>query len=342
LPYRNTARLEQIASHGNSCGWLFLSVETGSSTLNAFLKIADPQSGIVVKKIANAYVVQTIDGALTCTLSQHLKRQSTGDPVTIGDQVCWNDAAQITTVLPRRNQLSRRSAVPMPGAHAHEQIIAANVDQVVPVFAAASPRLAWPLLDRYLVSAEAAGIPALVCITKLDLVQGRPEGEEIEAVADEYRAIGYGVILTSTHSGLGMEDFKAALHGQLSVLVGKSGVGKTSLLNAIESGLGLRVQETSRVTGKGRHTTTHQELFALASGGAIIDTPGVREFGLWDVDADDLALFFPEMRPLVGTCKFGRDCRHIHEPGCSIRQAVNAGRISPYRYESYLKLRAAS
>jgi ribosome biogenesis GTPase len=319
-----------------------LYIETGSSTLNAFLKIADPQNGIVVKKIANAYLVQSADSTLTCTLSQRLKRQSTGDPVTIGDQVCWNEAAQITTVVPRRNQLARRSAVPMPGAHAHEQIIAANVDQVVPVFAAASPRLAWPLLDRYLVSAESAEIPALVCITKLDLVEGHPEGAEIEAVADEYRAIGYGVILTSTVSGQGMDEFKAALQGRLSVFVGKSGVGKTSLLNTIEPGLGLRVQETSQVTGKGRHTTTHQEMFALESGGAIIDTPGVREFGLWDVDEDDLALFFPEMRPLVGTCKFGRDCRHVHEPGCSIRQAVNAGQISPYRYESYLKLRAES
>lgn len=315
-------------------------IKTGSSTLNAFLKIADPQNGIVVKKIANAYLVQSADSTLTCTLSQRLKRQSTGDPVTIGDQVCWNEAAQITTVVPRRNQLARRSAVPMPGAHAHEQIIAANVDQVVPVFAAASPRLAWPLLDRYLVSAESAEIPALVCITKLDLVAGCPEGAEIEAVAAEYRAIGYGVILTSTVSGRGMDEFKAALQGRLSVFVGKSGVGKTSLLNTIEPGLGLRVQETIQVTGKGRHTTTHQEIFALESGGAIIDTPGVREFGLWDVDEDDLALFFPEMRPLVGTCKFGRDCRHVHEPGCSIRQAVNAGQISPYRYESYLKLRS--
>ncbi|HEY3340984.1 MAG TPA: ribosome small subunit-dependent GTPase A, partial [Anaerolineae bacterium] len=195
---------------------------------------------------------------------------------------------------------------------------------------------------RYLVSAESAGIPSVVCIAKLDLVEGRPEGTEIEAVAAEYRAIGYGVILTSIVSGRGIEEFKAAMRGRLSVFVGKSGVGKTSLLNALDPGLGLRVQETSRATGKGRHTTTHQEMFALSSGGAIIDTPGIREFGLWEVDGGDLALFFPEMRPLVGTCKFGRGCRHVHEPGCSIRRAVNAGQISPYRYESYLKLRAES
>ncbi|MCL5274116.1 MAG: ribosome small subunit-dependent GTPase A [Chloroflexi bacterium] len=300
----------------------------------------NPYSGIVIKKITNAYLVQSDAGNLTCTLSQRLKQQSTGDPVAIGDKVCWNEAAQIAVVLPRRNQLARRSAVPMPGAHAHEQVIVANVDQIVPVIAAASPRLAWRLLDRYLVSAESAEIPAVVCITKMDLVDSRPESEEIEAVAAEYRAIGYGVILTSMVSGQGMEEIQAVLRGRLSVFVGKSGVGKTSLLNAIEPGLRLRVQETSQATGKGRHTTTHMEMFPLQFGGAIIDTPGIREFGLWDVDQDDLALFFPEMRPFVGVCKFGRSCRHDEEPGCAIRRAVNAGLISPYRYQSYLKLRA--
>jgi ribosome biogenesis GTPase len=261
----------------------------------------------------------------------------------IGDIVRWlalgPEAGQIVEVLPRRNQLARRSAVPMPTAHAHEQPIAANVDQVVAVFAAAHPRLAWNLLDRYLVSAEAARIPALICLTKLDLVEGRPEAAEIRAVMAEYQASGYPVILTSTVTGAGLSELDAALCDRLSVFVGKSGVGKTSLLNAIEPGLGLRVQEISRSTGKGRHTTTHVELFTLASGGSIIDTPGIREFGLWNVAEDDLAWFFPEMRPFVGTCKFGLDCQHDQEPSCAIRKAVGAGAISPYRYQSYLKLK---
>jgi ribosome biogenesis GTPase / thiamine phosphate phosphatase len=247
-------------------------------------------------------------------------------------------AGQIVEILPRQNWLARRSAVPMPGAHAFEQIIAANVDQVIPVFAAANPRPAWHLLDRYLVSAESAGIPALVCITKLDLARPGPDAEEIDAVAQEYRVIGYPVILTSTVTGEGLGEFKQALQGRLSVFVGKSGVGKTSLLNEIQPGLGLRVQETNRVSGKGRHTTTHLQLFALGFGGAIIDTPGIREFGLWDIEQDDMALFFPEMRPFVGQCKFGLDCLHDEEPGCAIRKAVTAGQISPYRYKSYLKL----
>ena len=177
--------------------------------------------------------------------------------------VIWNETAQITEVLPRRNQLSRRGAVPMPGAYAHEQVIVANVDQVIPVFAAANPRPAWNLLDRYLVSAESAEIPALICLTKMDLVEGSPQAEEIEAVASEYRAIGYEVVLTSTVTGRGLDDLKARLHGRLSALIGKSGVGKTSLLNAVEPGLGLRVQAISKATGKGRHTTSTSEIFAL-------------------------------------------------------------------------------
>ena len=310
------------------------------------MKLIDPQfsdCGIVIRKTNNAYVIETLRGRLTCELAGRLMNGTHADPVAIGDIVRWieigPDTGQIVEVLPRRNQLARRSAAPMPSAHAHEHIIAANVDQIVAVFAAANPRPAWNLLDRFLVSAESAGIPAVICLTKMDLVEGRPEAEEIRAVMAEYQAIGYPVILTSAVTSAGLNKLDAALSERLSVLAGKSGVGKTSLLNALEPGLGLRVQETSRSTGKGRHTTTHFEMFSLASGGAIVDTPGIREFGLWDVEQDDLALFFPEMRPFVGTCKFRLDCGHDQEPGCAIRQAVELGTISPYRYQSYLKLR---
>ncbi len=300
----------------------------------------EPNVGFVTKKSTNSYLIQAGAESLPCTLSTRLKREVQGDLVALGDFVRWNEAHQIIEVLPRRNRFSRRAAVPMPGAYAHEQVIAANVDQVIPVFAAANPKPAWHLLDRYLVSAEAAQIPALVVVTKMDLVAGRPEAAEIEAIAAEYRQIGYKVLLTSAENGLGLDDLRAALRGCLSVFVGKSGVGKSSLLNAIEPGLGLRVQQTSQVTGKGRHTTTHLEMFALQCGGSIVDTPGIREFGLWDVENDDLALFFPEMRPFVGACRFGLDCQHDQEPGCAVRRAVSAGQVSPYRYQSYLKLRA--
>jgi ribosome biogenesis GTPase len=229
----------------------------------------------------------------------------------------------------------------MPTAHPYEQVIVANVDQVVPVIAAASPAPKWALLDRYLVSAEAAGIPALVCITKCDLAQdmhGRHD-ETLQEAVETYRRIGYPVVLVSALRAFGLDELRQALHGRLSVLVGKSGVGKTSLLNALQPGLGLRVKEVSQATGKGRHATTHLEMFPLEDGGAIVDTPGMREYGLWDVDGGDLALFFPEMRPFLGHCKFGLDCRHDEEPGCAIRKAVLAEQVSPLRYQSYLRLR---
>lgn len=299
-----------------------------------------PNKGVVIRKTLNSYHIWSGDECVECTLSSRLKKQANANTVVVGDIVIWDATAQIIEVQPRHNQLSRRSAVPMPSAHAHEQMIVANVDQIIPVLAAANPRPAWHLLDRYLVSAEAAEIPALVCVTKMDLVADSPLAEEIESVAAEYRAIGYEVVLTSTLTGRGLDDLKARLHGRLSAFVGKSGVGKTSLLNAVEPGLGQRVQAVSKGTGKGRHTTSASELFMLALGGAIVDTPGIREFGLWDVNEDDLAGFFPEMRPFLGHCKFRLDCRHDEEPGCAVRKAVVNGQISPYRYQSYLKLRA--
>lgn len=295
--------------------------------------------GVVIRKSSNTYLIWSRDECIECTLSSRLKKQSDTNLIAVGDEVIWNEMAQITEILPRHNRLSRRGAVPMPGAYPREQVIVANVDQVIPVFAAANPRPAWNLLDRYLVSAESAEIPALICLTKLDLVEGSPQGAEIEAVAAEYRAIGYEVILTSTVTGQGLDELKLRLQGHLSALIGKSGVGKTSLLNAVEPGLGRRVQAVSKATGKGRHTTTASEIFMLASGGAIVDTPGIREFGLWDVAENDLAWFFPEMRPFIGGCKFRLDCHHDEEPGCAIRKAVVEGQISPYRYQSYLKLR---
>ncbi|HML20323.1 MAG TPA: ribosome small subunit-dependent GTPase A [Aggregatilinea sp.] len=295
-------------------------------------------TGVIIRKTRNHYLIQTGSDCIEGTLSTRLKNEADFDCVAVGDVVTWNDAAQITEVLPRRNWLSRRGAVPMPGGYAQEQVLIANVDQIVPVFAAANPRPAWNLLDRFLVSAESSEIPALICLTKMDLVEG-DQLAEIEAIASEYAAIGYDVVLTSTATGRGLDDLKSRLQGRLSALVGKSGVGKTSLLNAVEPGLGLRVQSTSKATGKGRHTTTMSEIFTLASGGAIADTPGIREFGLWDVAEDDLAWFFPEMRPFLGHCKFNLGCRHDEEPGCAIRKAVVEGQISPYRYQSYLKLR---
>ncbi|HEX7974661.1 MAG TPA: ribosome small subunit-dependent GTPase A [Anaerolineales bacterium] len=312
--------------------------------------------GTVYKKALGSYVVHRQGQLVTCSISNKLRKElvfpiadpnsirphvvavediHVVDPVAIGDEVQFVGAGErlgmITRVLPRRNQLTRRD----PGKKRLEQVIVANVDQVVPVFAAAQPEPKWNLLDRYLATAEWAEIPVLICITKADLERGSLLQMEIEY----YRQLGYRVIETSVVSGQGIAEMQAALQGRLSVFVGKSGVGKTSLLNAIQPDLGLRVNTISQSTGKGRHTTSHLEMFPLETGGGVVDTPGMREFSLGDLDGDELALLFPELRPLVGRCRFGLGCDHTHEPGCAIRQAVQAGKVSSRRYQSYLKMR---
>jgi ribosome biogenesis GTPase / thiamine phosphate phosphatase len=314
--------------------------------------------GVVYKKSTGNFTVNASGRAITCRLSAHLLKdvdRSSGkkrghrpedmpDSVAVGDVVRFVEhsagSGAIVEVLPRRNRLARRGSVPMPGAYAPEQVIVSNIDQVVPVFSAARPAPRWNLLDRYLVSAEALEIPALICITKADLI-AMEEGDkvdELSTILAEYERIGYPIVLTSAVTGQGLEELRQRLAGRSNVLVGKSGVGKSSILNLLQPGLGLRVNEISRYKDRGKHTTTHLEMFPLDSGGAVIDTPGTREFGLWDVHEDDLALFFPEMRPFIGLCKFGANCAHDEEPGCAVRQAVAGGQISPRRYMSYMRL----
>jgi len=317
-------------------------------------------TGIVFRKTTGHYTVQANGRELDCALSslihknliystadptsmrtrvQEVREVQHVDPIAIGDRVRFVDAGGdrglITGVLPRLSTFSRTAAV--PGEHAFEQVIAANVDQIIPIFAVASPTPKWGLLDRYLVAAEAAGLPSLIVITKLDLAWKNPQ---IEEELELYRKIGYPIQMVSSNTGEGMEGLKSLLQGKMSVLVGKSGVGKTSLLNAIQPGLGLRVKAVSDgELGKGRHTTTHYEMFELDFGGTLLDTPGMREFRLWDVPPDELADLFPEMAGYVGQCKFGLSCQHDREPGCAIRKAVVAGDINPYRYKSYMNLR---
>jgi len=321
--------------------------------------------GVVVKKNIGSYHVRVDGQVLPCAISPRLRKQliyptadlsslshivrdvkvlDKVDPIAVGDVVRFVDARDgsglIVEVLPRRNRLARRD--PYPGKFKFEQIIVANVDFVIPVFAAASPTPKWALLDRYLVSAESLDLPVLVVITKMDLAGG-PDGaldEGLRQAVEEYRRIGYPVLLTSSVTGDGLDELRQTLKGRLSALVGKSGVGKTALLNALEPGLGLRVGEVGHGNiGKGRHTTTQAEMVRTSFEADIVDTPGMREFGLREMDKDDLALFFPEMRPLVGVCRFGLDCQHDEEPGCAIRKAVMEGRISPQRYQSYLRLK---
>jgi ribosome biogenesis GTPase len=330
--------------------------------------------GVVFRKTLGHYTVHNNGRDIDCVLSSLIRKQlifptadptslrhrvqevheiEHVDPVAIGDRVRYLEAGDgrgmiplastnskeasgmIVEILPRDSKLSRPATV--PGQRVFEQVIVSNADLILPVFSVANPTPKWGLLDRYLVSAEASELEALIVINKLDLAWKNPDlSEEMEV----YRRIGYKVILVSAVTGEGIEELRRALQGKLSVLVGKSGVGKTSLLNAIQPGLGLRVNAVGNgEIGKGRHTTTCLEMFRLDFGGALVDTPGMREFGLWDVAGDELAFLFPEMADYVGQCKFGLSCQHDREPGCAIRKGVMAGKISPYRYQSYMRLR---
>lgn len=313
--------------------------------------------GIVVRKQRGQYLVQTVAGNVLCVISallrkkliyptadpnslEHYNVQRVGhiemvDPLAIGDRVRYLDAGDgtgmIKAVLERKRCLSRQDPGPIP----LEQVLVANADQMVAVFSTARPKLSWRLLDRYLVLAEIADIPAVICITKMDLVKP----DVLQAVLDEYRDLGYPVLCTSTVTGQGIATMRDMLNGRLSVFTGKSGVGKTSLLNALQPGLGLRVKEVSSgKVGKGRHTTSHLEMFPLTWGGWVVDTPGMRELGLWNMNAQDVAACFPELRPFLGKCKFGASCQHRSEPGCAIKQAVDNGFVNRQRYASYLVL----
>lgn len=319
-------------------------------------RVHEKNQGVVFRKNIGHYEVHVDGQVVICEISPRLRKElvypiadpnslshivrdvrdiRAVDPVAVGDEVRLVDTQDgfglIIEVLPRKSKLARRD----PGRKKLEQVMVANLDQMVPVFAAAQPAPKWNLLDRYLVSAESLGLASLICINKLDLVE---DPDALGEVVEDYQKIGYRVILTSTVTGEGLAEFRAALKGRVSVFIGKSGVGKTSLLNTLQPGLGLRINDISRATGKGKHTTTNLAMFPLALGGSVVDTPGMREFGLWDVEDTDLALLFPEMRPFIGRCKFGLDCSHTSEPGCSIRQAVESSQISQRRYQNYLRI----
>ena len=267
-----------------------------------------------------------------------VKQIAVVDPVAVGDWVMFEpmggNTGKLLEVLPRANQFSRRA----PRRRNVEQVIVTNVDQILAVFAAAEPEPQWNLLDRYLVSAEASGIPITICITKLDLMDDEEAREWLAEEMAVYTDAGYTVMMSSAETGEGIEALRENLRGKMSVLVGSSGVGKSTLINSLEPEIDQPTLEISDVTGKGRHTTTMLEMFDLKSGGQIVDTPGMREFGLWESVPAELQNYFPEFRPFLGQCRFEADCTHTEEPECAIKEAVEAEAISGRRYHSYLTM----
>ena len=252
--------------------------------------------------------------------------------VAAGDRVVFmpqhDDEGVIERIEPRHGIISRTS-------RGQQHILVANVDLVLIVASAAEPSLKPNLIDRLLVTAEKTGIQPVVCINKVDLVSVA----DLQPLAGVYGQMGYPVALMSADTGFGIESLRHLVEGRQSVVVGQSGVGKSSLLNAIEPGLHLRVRTVSAENQKGRHTTTAAQLIPLQEGGYLVDTPGIRQFQLWDVIAVEVAGFFRDIRPLVSLCRFD-DCTHVHEQDCAVKNAVADCQLDERRYESYLHLLA--
>ncbi len=307
--------------------------------------MAELKSGTVLQARSGRHKVQDGAGIALCHVRGKLKKERLAtDLIATGDWVHWRTTRPgrgvIEEVLPRETQLSRRR----PGHIEAEQVIVANPDQAVYIFSVRDPEPHLRMLDRLLVIAENNDLPAVICANKIDLLCDADGGtcrdvEQAQALFGLYEEIGYPVIYTSAHTGQGVAVLRNRLFGQLSVLCGPSGVGKSSLLNAVQPDLGLAVHEISDATGKGRHTTVGVRLWPLAGGGYVADTPGLREAGLWDIEPDELAWHYVEMRPLLSDCRFS-SCTHTHEPECAVKAAVQDGDIHPERYESYCRLLA--
>jgi ribosome biogenesis GTPase / thiamine phosphate phosphatase len=299
----------------------------------------DPLPGTVLRARSGFYTVRLDDGRdLECRLRGRVKQdRGDSDLVVIGDRVAVSSPAQgdamIESVEPRRTRFSRRQ--PGPRGAWKEDMIVANLDQVLVVFACADPMPHLRMVDRFLVVAEHNEVEAVVVANKVDLV-GLPAARAIFA---GYEAIGYAVHYLSAREGIGIEELGDRLVGRVSVVTGPSGVGKSTLLNAIQPGLRIETGAVSETLHKGRHTTTSAELHPLGApgGGYVADTPGLRELGLWQVPAEELAWCFPEMRDHLGRCAFN-DCRHLTEPRCAVLAAVAAGEISAARHDSYRRL----
>jgi len=298
---------------------------------------------MVIKAQGGFYYVKTPAGQLNCRVRGSLKQAEwESDLIAVGDRVrvasTRPEQGVIEEVLPRRAVLSRQAPLPKGkrplGWTEREQVLVANPDQAVFVFAVREPEPRLRMLDRFLVAAGRAEIDMLICVNKIDLLD---DEEDPRHVFGLYEEIGYEVLYTSALTGEGVNELQEWLRDKLSVLAGPSGVGKSSLLNTMQPGLGLKVREISLAVGKGRHTTIVPELLELEVGGYVADTPGLRSFALWDIVPEELEGLYPEIARSASDCRYP-GCSHLHEPDCAVIAAVERGEIHPARFESYWML----
>ncbi|MHC4943261.1 MAG: ribosome small subunit-dependent GTPase A [Planctomycetota bacterium] len=298
-------------------------------------------TGTIVRLHARkCIVISDADGQeVSCMLRGKLFEKSSGDtkPAAVGDRVCFevtSRGAALEKILPRRNALDR----PAVGKRGELQTIAANIDRMIIVASMKSPPLRPGLLDRFLVAAALEEIEAVICMNKVDLIT--PDDEEyaaFEEIRDRYIGLNYKVYVTSALTGEGVDAIREEFRQGISLIMGHSGVGKSTLINRIDPRLNLKIGSISAKHKKGRHTTVSVSLLTLTGGGFVVDTPGIREFGIGHIKPSDLSHYFLEMAELLSECQY-HNCTHRHEPGCAVLEALEAGRISKVRYDSYLKM----
>lgn len=295
------------------------------------------KNGLVTRLQAGFYTVWTDEGEVTCRLRGRFKKEAADwDICVVGDKVkisLLDDGSGVIESIEEREKVFVRMAPTARGIT--RQVMLANPDQVILVFACANPVPSLRMLDRFLVIAESQQITAVILANKYDLVSP----EQARATFDIYETLGYPLIFTSAKKDLNINPLRAVLRNKVSALAGPSGVGKSSLLNKVQPGLGLQIGGLKKGSSKGRHTTVVRELLKLDEGGFVADMPGLRTLSFWDIQPEELDGYFPELRSLVSNCQFN-NCSHINEPGCAVIQAVQEGKVNENRYESYVRLRA--
>lgn len=295
------------------------------------------KEGIVIKSTGKSYWIREKDGNIRQGIIKgnwRIKGIRTTNPLAVGDHVTFREMesgpVMIIGLKPRKNHIIRRSIKLSKAAH----ILAANVDQSILIATVDQPQTSYGFIDRFLVASESYHIEPVIVINKIDLKESE---EKIAEMAAIYDSVGYRIMLTSAEKKYNIEEFKQLLKGKVSVLAGHSGVGKSTLINLVEPGLNLKTTPVSDFHRKGKHTTTYAEMHPLSFGGYVIDTPGIKGFGIVGIEKEELALYFPEMAARLPECKY-YNCTHINEPGCAVKEAVYRGDIPESRYRSYLNM----